>query len=747
MNLNYGIRNFRVFDKNGTRFNIKPITILTGANCAGKSTLVKSILLLKSFIDKARLSGSSPERIALPFSDGDININGIKAVYNHNSNGCNEVVFSLSKAFLSDKEEIMAEFFFSDKKGDFFNDGWLKRMRFSCVLNTVSEVFLDIVYKEDGSMSIDTLNLSGNIFQLFCRNLDLASYDKLFEDECSSIYSGFFNKTPEEVNQLSSQIDELTDSIRKNPLNDAVDLEYQAWNYAHDSIKTSSFEKPREIARFKNLEVNGVDYPCWKTFKESGILMYLSILEDIGHYSPAELEKMFDGLTIQDNLLDPYQLQYSDYVYNGIDYRSVFKRVVELFKESGCKTFIDFYKGLQESALQDVGMITPHELKDYPAGATTKTWRQAFLDSRFGYSNDVSGFADKISAVISMLTHLHYLEYQEYPDYPDTLLYRAPADYYLTYRVLTYLEREKCQTGNIKFWTDSDTPYYQHKDNNRVQWRDPNWDGLADVPESLVFVRYRSFLLNVFKSLIGCEEFAHVRSVGSFLCPVLRTYSIFEKNPMSDVLKAFISGKNRIAADKSLKYKPGSFINKWMKSLGVGNQVAIELNDDATGLHIFIVDEKGNRLSSADYGHGVTQLLFVLINIEVEIIEALLDRKYTRTLCLEEPEVSLHPSWQSKLAYIFRDAQSAYGIHFIIETHSEYLTRATQAMVATECKTETSLKSFPCVVYYMEQDGTAYDLEYTLSGRFKNSFGPGFYDEASRSSILILQREKQMHES
>ena len=85
MNLSYGIKNFRVFDKNGTRFNIKPITILTGANCAGKSTLVKSLLLLKSFIDKARLSGSSLETIALPFSDGEININvaGCAIAFNH----------------------------------------------------------------------------------------------------------------------------------------------------------------------------------------------------------------------------------------------------------------------------------------------------------------------------------------------------------------------------------------------------------------------------------------------------------------------------------------------------------------------------------------------------------------------------------------------------------------------------------------------------------------------------------------
>ena len=113
------------------------------------------------------------------------------------------------------------------------------------------------------------------------------------------------------------------------------------------------------------------------------------------------------------------------------------------------------------------------------------------------------------------------------------------------------------------------------------------------------------------------------------------------------------------------------------------------------------------------------------------------------TLAIEEPEVSLHPSLQSQLTDIFYDAYTSYGIEFIIETHSEYLIRRTQAIVANMTSKEEYEKR-PFAVYYVDKGGQTYELKYMVSGRFENSFGPGFFDEASRSSIEILKREKRM---
>ena len=50
MNTKLTIKNFRVFDKNGVTIDIKPLTILTGCNSSGKSSVVKGISLLSQFV-------------------------------------------------------------------------------------------------------------------------------------------------------------------------------------------------------------------------------------------------------------------------------------------------------------------------------------------------------------------------------------------------------------------------------------------------------------------------------------------------------------------------------------------------------------------------------------------------------------------------------------------------------------------------------------------------------------------------
>ncbi|MBK8493483.1 MAG: AAA family ATPase [Saprospirales bacterium] len=59
----FGLKNFRVF-KEETFFELAPITLLTGTNSSGKSSLLKALLLWQDFTKKAndlQLDFSGPD--------------------------------------------------------------------------------------------------------------------------------------------------------------------------------------------------------------------------------------------------------------------------------------------------------------------------------------------------------------------------------------------------------------------------------------------------------------------------------------------------------------------------------------------------------------------------------------------------------------------------------------------------------------------------------------------------------------
>lgn len=130
----------------------------------------------------------------------------------------------------------------------------------------------------------------------------------------------------------------------------------------------------------------------------------------------------------------------------------------------------------------------------------------------------------------------------------------------------------------------------------------------------------------------------------------------------------------------------------------------------------------GGRLLLSDLGFGYTRLLVILL-------EGLLNRTSESLLVLEEPETNLHPNLQSKLADLFVD-MAGRGQRLLVETHSEYLIRKLQYLVATG-----QAKPEDIVIYYLGPDPTADDhvREITLDerGALSQPFGPGFYDEAT----------------
>jgi predicted ATPase len=161
----------------------------------------------------------------------------------------------------------------------------------------------------------------------------------------------------------------------------------------------------------------------------------------------------------------------------------------------------------------------------------------------------------------------------------------------------------------------------------------------------------------------------------------------------------------------------------------------------------------------ADEGYGITQLISILLQIETAILSAKGKKtnnfvglsafdKYDysvfhfeeNTIAVEEPEIHLHPSYQSKLVEMFVDALTKYNIHFIIETHSEYLIRKLQILGASKVLNSDTI-SILYVYNPIEKPGyepLVKKISIREDGVLEGTFGKGFFDEADSLSLSLL---------
>lgn len=215
-------------------------------------------------------------------------------------------------------------------------------------------------------------------------------------------------------------------------------------------------------------------------------------------------------------------------------------------------------------------------------------------------------------------------------------------------------------------------------------------------------------------------------------------YNSSDNNYLSKTIHEFADlrdGKDSLAFD---------FVRKWMAFFEIGHDFKLEtIGGEAHTFDIIGFDDKEAPL--ADKGMGTIQLMILLLRIAIIInSRRRFNNKIPVTVIVEEPEQNLHPRKQSQLIDFFYQIYKEFNVKFIIETHSEYLIRRSQVMVAEKrYETEEKLKAdCPFKVYYFPDKGLPYDMRYQTNGRFTRDFESGFYDEASRSALLISKIER-----
>ena len=287
-----------------------------------------------------------------------------------------------------------------------------------------------------------------------------------------------------------------------------------------------------------------------------------------------------------------------------------------------------------------------------------------------------------------------------------------------------------------------------------------------------LYSAYCDYFYVLMKQILFPESLRKVVYLGDSHENIKRVFSLSDKS--DSVVKKVINYlrvKDEYEKLYQMQSSNDSFVCSWLSKLGIGSSFEVMVDSDRMTATLLVYKDVARKesINLANEGYGVFQLVILLLSIETELLDyrimSIKDAKRLRgrlyhpdlflpklsvkpiTFILEEPEANLHPAFQSRLAEILYSAyKESHGtVHYIIETHSEYLVRATQAIVARTVENEEDLKKIPFVVFYLEKDGEVYDMEYQLSGRFKRPFGTGFFDEAGKSAIEILKKERRMN--
>jgi predicted ATPase len=173
----------------------------------------------------------------------------------------------------------------------------------------------------------------------------------------------------------------------------------------------------------------------------------------------------------------------------------------------------------------------------------------------------------------------------------------------------------------------------------------------------------------------------------------------------------------------------------WLKELGLIHDFSVKAIAENSSIYQVKVRKSSSsaEVLITDMGFGVSQILPVLV-LCYYVPEGSI-------VLLEQPEIHLHPSVQSRLADVFIDAVKNRHIQIILESHSEHLLRRLQRRIAEE-----SLKLKDTALYFCDigKEGSSLTpLDVDLLGTIRNWPKDFFGDEMAEMAAITRAAMKR----
>lgn len=263
-------------------------------------------------------------------------------------------------------------------------------------------------------------------------------------------------------------------------------------------------------------------------------------------------------------------------------------------------------------------------------------------------------------------------------------------------------------------------------------------DGIDDFKKSVIEYCFQSSWDILIQRISAIKYISNIKEENA------RGYNSGSNSPFINLLKSYQADNVN-----------STFIEKYLKAFEIGSRIFVDYQPKYQLILVSIITMDGKKRELVDFGYGIKQIVLILIQVSVlaeknRRIEQRYDDIYGDTdyvsyipslLIIEEPESNLHPKWQSLLADMLAEACRSFNIQMIIETHSEYLIRKFQTLVAIkEVKPEETkifyLRSLDKVAegkkqiesLFIEEDGS---IDF-------NMFDDGFFDESYKLEFSLL---------